>query len=393
MRDMATEAPIAVEPLVEQAISASGSDDFGGEDWREGLDRLVPALAAEARLNEIGAGLIANDVVTYLSARLCITEYRHVHPEVAERDVVPPVVVIGQARTGTTILHDLLAQDPATRVPLSWEVDRPCPPPEPETYQDDPRIEEIESVQSMVDLLIPGFRAMHPVGPRLAQECVRITGPSFRSMIFPTVYRVPSYARWLLDDADMAPAYRWHRTFLQHLQSRFARERWVLKSPGHIWSLEALMAEYPNAVLVQTHRDPLKIIASVSSLMALLRRLGCDDPTQTECAAEWADYILEGLDRSVDAREKGIVPAERVVDVQFRDFMSDQTGAIRSIYDRFGWELTPEVEERMLAFLDENPADKHGAHRYTFEDTGLDAGEVRERARRYVEYFDVAVEG
>jgi hypothetical protein len=383
---------LTAEALIEQALAAGASDDFGDDDWREGLERLLPALEAEARLNEIGRGLIAGDVVGYLSTRSCITQYLRAHPAVADVDVVPPVVVIGQARTGTTILHDLLAQDPASRVPLSWEVDRPCPPPQSATYETDPRIEEVESVQSMVDLLIPGFRAMHPIGARLAQECVRITGPAFRSMIFPTVYRVPSYAHWLLYEADMAPAYRWHRTYLQHLQAEHRGQRWVLKSPGHIWSLDALMSAYPNALLVQTHRDPLKIIASVSSLMALLRRLACDDPTMAECASEWADYILLGLDRSVDAREKGTVPADRVVDVHFGEFMSDQIGAIRSIYERFGWELERDVERRMRAFLDDHPQDKHGSHRYTFEDTGLDADEIRERARRYTEHFDVASE-
>jgi len=109
------------------------------------------------------------------------------------------------------------------------------------------------------------------------QECVRITGNDFRSMIFPTQYRVPSYARWLLHDADMAPAYRWHRRFLQVLQSRHRAERWVLKSPGHLWCLGALLAGYPNALLVQTHRDPLKVVASTASLLATLRKLASDE--------------------------------------------------------------------------------------------------------------------
>ncbi|HTC23514.1 MAG TPA: sulfotransferase, partial [Gemmatimonadales bacterium] len=288
-----------------------------------------------------------------------------------------------------TILHDLLAQDPAHRVPLTWEVDRPFPPPETATYETDPRIAEVQAQLDMSELLIPGFKAMHPLGARIAQECVRITAADFRSMIFPTQYRVPSYARWLLHEADMAPAYRWHRRFLQALQSRHRAARWVLKSPGHVWCLGGLLAEYPNALLVQTHRDPLRIIASLTSLRATLRRLASDDPSTASDAAEFADYLIDGLDRSVTAREDGTVPTDRIVDVQFTAFMADPFATIRTIYERLGLEPTGEVERRMRDFLAVNPQDKHGRHHYTFADTGLDEGEWRERARRYQQYFDV----
>lgn len=378
--------------LAEQAQEATGLDDFGSDDWREGLDRLLPAFRDEARLNDLGRTIVPGELVEYLSMRLRLTDWRNKYPQIADVDVTPPIVVMGQARTGTTILHDLLAQDRDSRVPLSWEVDNPIPPPETATYDTDPRIDEMEQTTSMVDLVIPNFRAMHPIGPRLAQECVRITGSAFRSMIFPTMYRMPSYAQWLLHSADMAPAYKWHRRYLEHLQSRHPATRWVLKSPGHIWCLDALLAEYPNALLVQTHRDPLKIIASVSSLIALLRQLACDDPTMPEAASEFADYILLGLDRSVDARENGTVPPDRIVDVHFSAFMADPFGAIRTVYERLGQEFTPGAEERMRTFLANNPSDKHGAHQYTFADTGLDEGELRARAKRYQDYFDVASE-
>jgi hypothetical protein len=289
-------------------------------------------------------------------------------------------------------VYDLLAQDPATRVPLTWEVDRPIPPPRAETYLTDPRIDEVEATTSMIDLVIPGFRAMHPLGARLAQECVRITALDFRSMIFPTQYRVPAYARWLLDEADMAPAYNWHRLFLQHLQSEYPTERWVVKSPGHIWSLDALMTAYPDAILVQTHRDPLRIIASVSSLIATLRSLSSDEVSIVDAAAEFSEYILDGVDRSVAARKNGIVPVDRVVDVQFREFMADPFATIGAIYDRLGLELTDEAETRMRTFLATNPQDKHGTHQYTFADTELREDEIRERAASYMAYFDVPSE-
>ena len=185
-----------------------------------------------------------------------------------------PIFIVGQPRTGTTILYDLLAQDPALRAPLTWEVDRPVPPPETATYASDPRIAEVQATLDLVETVMPGFTSFHPMGALLGQECVRITGADFRSMIFPTQYRVPTYDRWLLHDADLAPAYRWHRRFLQHLQSRHPADQWLLKSPAHLWHLDALAAEYPDAVIVQTHRDPLKVIASGCALTAHLRRHG-----------------------------------------------------------------------------------------------------------------------
>jgi hypothetical protein len=381
-----------IDHLVETACNAAGLSDFGGDTWRDGLEHLVDSFVNEAALNDLGATLVPDEITRYLTTRLCVVEERRTRPEIAEADVVPPIVIVGQGRTGTTILHDLLAQDPATRVPLTWEVDRPCPPPEQEHYDSDPRIEEVESTTSMIDLVIPDFRAMHPLGARLAQECVRITALEYRSMIFPTQYRVPSYARWLLHEADMAPAYEWHRRFLQHLQSRYPTDRWIVKSPGHIWCLDALLAEYPNAFLVQTHRDPVRIIASLGSLVSKLRSLASDDTSIPGAAAEFADYIIDGLDRSVTAREDGTVRADRVVDVQFDEFMANPFATIRRIYEMLGYELSETTEARMRSFLAEHPRDKYGRHHYTFAATELDEGELRERLRRYQDYFGVASE-
>jgi hypothetical protein len=380
-----------VDRLVETAAAVAG-DDFGEPTWREGLEVLVDSLVREGQLNELGEQIVAGELAGYLATRAGLVAHRHAHPEIAEADVVPPIVIVGQARTGTTILYDLLAQDPSTRVPLTWEVDRPLPPPETATYDTDPRIAEVDELQAGVELLIPGFRSMHPLGARLAQECVRMTAADFRSLIFPTQYRVPSYARWLIDEADLAPAYRWHRLYLQHLQSRHPASRWLLKSPAHIWHLRALLDEYPDALLVQTHRDPLRVIASVSSLQTLLRKLASDTPDLVDIAAEWSDYLLEGLDRSVTAREDGTVAPDRVVDVQFSEFIADPFAAVERIYDQFGMELSDEALARMRAFYATSPHEGPGGHSYRFADTGLDVGALRERARRYQEHFDVPSE-
>jgi hypothetical protein len=381
----------ALDPdrLLDEACAEADLGDFAGDELRLGLERLTESLRAEARLHDLGVEVAASELRAYLVDRLRVVAYRREHPDLAAIPVESPVVIVGQGRTGTTILFDILAQDPNLRAPLTWQVDAPLPPPTPETADEDPRIAAVDEQLAMVDLVLPEFRSMHPMGARLAQECVRITAADFRSMIFPTQYRVPSYTRWLLDEADMTSAYRWHRAFLQHLAAQWPTPRWLLKSPGHIWSLDALMAEYPGALLVQTHRDPIRIIASLGSLTATLRRLGTDETSIAECAAEFADYIVDGIDRSVDARADGVVPADQVVDVQFADFMAEPFAAIATIYDRFGLELTADSEARMRSFLADHGQDEGGGHRYTFADTGLDEGALRERTRRYQEHFGV----
>ena len=381
------------DALVGTAVAATGHDDFGEDGWQEGLGRLLDDLDGPARLNDLGRTIVEAELVAYLSRRLDILAWRADHPEVAAGEVVRPVVIVGQPRTGTTILYDLLAQDPANRAPLTWEVDAPVPPPETATYTTDPRIAEADAVAAMPDLLIPGFTDFHPLGATLAQECVRITGADFRSMIFPTQYDVPAYDRWLLHEADMAPAYRWHRVFLQHLQSRHGGERWLLKSPCHLWTLGELLAEYPDALVVQTHRDPVRVVSSVSALAALLRSMASDHHDVAVAAAQYADDIAVGLDRSVAARVDGTLPPDQVVDVQFAEFLADPFTTIGTVYDALGLELTAGAEAAMREFLAAHPGDGGGAgSRYTFADTGLDAEELRERCRPYQEFFGVPSE-
>ncbi len=235
----------------------------------------------------------------------------------------------------------------------------------------------------MADSLIPGFTSFHPMGATLAQECVRITAGDFRSMIFPIQFRLRTYNRWLLHDADLGPVYRWHRLFLQHLQSRHPAQQWLLKSPAHLWHLDELAGEYPDALVVQTHRDPLKVIASTSALATHLRRMASDEPDIVEIAADYADDIFLGLDRGIDARDRGVIPPERIVDVQFAAFVADPIATVRDIYLALGRELDDLTEQRMRRFLDKNPGDGGGGGtRYRFADTGLDSDALRRTCGR-----------
>jgi len=380
-----------IEELCEAAAAQTALTDFGSPTFRDGLERLLDGLRNEARLNEIGQMIAPAGLGSYLVNRLQVVDWHNRYPEIAKGDIVAPIILIGMGRTGTTILHDLLGQDPHNRIPRTWEADQPCPPPETATYDDDPRISTVQEGIDMAHAVRPELRAMHPMGARLGQECIRFTGCEFASLIFGSQYRLPSYLHWVTDAADMGPTYRWHRSFLQLLQWRNPG-RWMLKSGAHLWALPALMAEYPDAVLVQTHRDPIRIVASLSSLFASIRSTSSDEAALTDVAAEWAPPIADALERSVDARLDGTIPVGRVLDIPFARYMRDPVGVVRSIYDHVDRELRPEVEERIRVFLAENPRDKYGLHHYSFDETGLDRGELRDRTRRYREYFDVEQE-
>ena len=383
---------IDIDAIAAQVQDATGLSDFGESTWREGAERLGEALTSEANLTELGAAIAGGDYAAYLTSRLRLTEAHRLDPTLAVADVVPPIVILGQPRTGTTILFDLLAQDPEHRVPLTWEVDEPFPAPETATYETDERIAASQARSDASELLIPGFLSMHAMGARLGQECVRITGGDFRSMIFPTQWRVPSYHDWLHHEADLSSTYRYHRRFLQHLQSRHAKPRWLLKSPAHLWSLAELMAEYPGALVVQTHRDPVRIISSLGSLVTLLRSMSADEAPISEAAQEFADVIIDGLDRGLAARRDGTIRPDRIVDVHFADFRSDPMATVGVIYDRLGIPLSAQAESRMRTFLAANPREKHGDHRYRFADTGLDVDEIRARSKGYCDHFDVPEE-
>jgi hypothetical protein len=384
----------APERLIATACEEAGSDDFGDasgyEGWRLGLRRLTDGLINEARLSAIGVEIAYLDIMRALKNRLDVIAWRGQHPEIAREPIASPIVIVGQPRTGTTILYDLLTQDPDLRAPLTWEVDAPCPVPQPQTYHSDPRIAQTQASIELSEQIIPGFLAFHPMGALVGQECVRITASEFTSMIFSVQYRLPSYYRWLLYEADHAGAYRFHRIFLQHLQSGVPGQ-WLLKSPAHLWQLDALLAEYPDALIVQTHRDPLNVLSSIAALTHHLRRMGSDESNIAECAAQSYEEIVVGLDREMALRDSGAVPAGRVIDVLFTDFMNHPWTTIKDIYRKLGRELRPDTAQRMRDFLTAHPGDGGGA-RYTWSDTGLDAAEVRERVSAYQDRYGVPTE-
>ncbi|MBI1818548.1 MAG: sulfotransferase [Deltaproteobacteria bacterium] len=368
--------------LLDQAARNTGLSDFGDERFREPLRILLDAFEHEAALTMLGRVIARSDAVRTLENRLRMIDTHKRHPEIGERPIERPLFILGLPRTGTTILHELLAQDPATRVPMTWEVMHPWPPPERATYETDLRIAQVEKHFSGVDKLIPGFKSMHPMGAQLPQECAALTQHDFATMIYHTTHNVPSYQRWL-EQTDMRPVYTSHRRQLQYLQWRCPAERWVLKSPAHLWALDALLAIYPDARIVQTHRDPLKVIASLASLVKLLRGMSSDRIDPVAIGADWTARLATGLQKTMTVRDSGALPDDRVFDMQFAEFIADEIAMVRRIYQHFDLPFTEAAETRMRRFLVANPKDKHGAHRYTIADAGLDPTAERQRYAAY----------
>lgn len=380
-----------VDSLLAKAQANTGLRDFGGDEFREPLALLVEALEDEARLTTLGRMIARGDLLRVLENRLGLVDLFRRHPEIAEQPVERPIFVVGPPRSGTTIFHDLLAQDPDNRVPLSWEAAYPLPPPETATLRSDPRIARVQADLDRVDAMIPEFKAMHPMGAERAQECVAITAHDLASMIYQTQFDVPSYDRWVVDH-DMRSALAWHRRFLQVLQWKAPGKHWALKSPQHLWHIQHVHREYPDALFVQTHRDPVRVLVSISSLVATLRGLATDRVSLNAVARYYAWALARGYDNTVAYRRSGALPESQVVDLYFHDFLADQVGTVRRAYTHFGLELSDTAASAMQAFLDANPADKHGRHLYRFDDIGMDEDEVRSLFKSYQDHFEIPEE-
>ena len=385
-------ARLDAEGLLAAASRSTRLSDWGDDHFRTGLDVLLRSLELEARLSPLGRFIVRQDLIRRLETRLRLLDWHLRHPEIGQAAVARPIVIVGMGRTGTTILHELLMLDPQLRVPLTWETEHPCPPPERESYDSDPRIEATQKQLDRADSLMPDFKKMHRMGARIPQECVRMTATELASFIFVATYRVPAYTEWLMHEAEMAPVYAAHRRWLQLLQWRKPAERWAVKSPGHLWALPDLLREYPDACLVQTHRDPLKVLSSLTSLEVVLRSMTSAEVDRHEIALEWSRWNAVGFERSVELRETGRIPPSQVIDVQFSEFIGDPVAAAERIYDKFEIELRPEVAARMREYIASNPSDRDGRHRHRFQDTGLDLADEREKVKRYQEYFDVPSE-
>ena len=385
--------PIALDEasLMRAASKATGLSDFGSESFRPGFQKLLESLEKDGRLTLFGRFFAKRQMLELLQHRLTLTEHRKRHPELAEERIVRPLFVLGLPRTGTTQLIGLLAQDPSNRKALSWEVDDPCPPAESESYDRDPRIAYTRKRFDQLKQLAPSFQAIHPIGELMAQECIVLTAPEFMSVRFEMCFDVGSYQDWL-HDQDMHATYEFHKQFLQHMQSRHHGARWVLKSPGHLGPIDALFDVYPDACVVQTHRDPTRVIPSVASLEYAMRQIASDDVDPVRLGRQQLRNWSTLLEQGMQARARHPEREAQILDLHLHEIAADPLACVRKIYRHFDISLSAEAEESMQRFLLEHPNGEFGRHRYSLEAFGLDADMVNLAFKGYRERFGVRPE-
>lgn len=385
-----------VDAVVGEAIErAGGADDLGDGPFLEPLALFLESLEGEARLNEVGRLIAKERALLHTVNRLGYVADRNRFPAMTEERIVAPVFIIGFPRTGTTILHDILAQDPDSRAPLTWETMFPSPPPEAATFDTDPRIALCASILPNPETETERdrqFRAMHPMGATLSQECVTMMGEAMCTPLFHNQFRVPTYEDWVDHEADWSHVYDFHYRQLQHLQWRNRRDRWVLKTGAHMWGLEHLLRTYPDARIVFTHRDPVKSVTSYASLTTLVRSMGSDEVDRFELAQDWAGRLQRVVNHVITVREAVPYPDAMFYDMYFSDFVADQFAVVSDIYAAFGLPMTEEGASRMKAFIADNPKGKHGLHTYTPEEYGLDPVTLRRDFRTYIEHYGLAPE-
>ncbi len=379
---------IDVDGLLEDVAAQVGLDDYGDPTFRDGLEPLWDSGMREADLSEIGLLAFEGQIRVNLANRLRVLEWHRTHPDLEATKVEAPLVLVGMPRSGTTALSHLLAADPDNRSLLAWEANESIPPPTTATYQTDPRFESARNTPSAVDLINPDFKAIHHDEPDDAMECTVLHAQHFQSLIYSTVFNLPSYDEWLLD-STWEGATHYHRQVLQVLQSE-CPGRWQLKSPQYGLLLDELFETYPDAHLIVTHRDPVKIAASTFSLLRCLTGTFTDVDHTEYIVSHWPTTLSTLLDRAMDARDR--IGDDSFFDVAYADIVRDPVAVVGTIYERFGIEWNADKEEYFRTFHAANPQHKYGTHTYSLAEVGVERGPLDERFARYTERYDVPKE-
>jgi hypothetical protein len=382
------EAMVQLDPdeLLARARAATGLDDFGDAGWEEPYRRLLVALDTEARFNVVGRLLSRHDVLRHLCTRLLLVDAVRRDPAIAEEQVLAPVFITGPARSGTSILQELLAEDPALRAPLAYEMAQPLP--RPGTTIED-RIALAEPEFDLWSDVQPEFAAVHELSARLPEECLWLMAPEFDLGFWATCADIPSFQAWRAG-LDATATYRYHRSFLQALQHGHEARPWVLKSPVHLSRLPAIFAVYPDARVIRTHRDPVRVIPSSVSTVALGRWLRSDhvDPREVAVTVGFGMQML----MLIAVEQQASLPAGQVAELQYIDLVRDPVGAITTAYEGLGLPVSPELPDRITGYLANRPQAKFGVHHYDLEAYGLDADQIRRDFAEYVDTFGVIPE-
>jgi len=392
MADMGASVSLDGPSLLAQATAETGLDDFGADDVTARLEVLCRALREEAGLN--GAGVLTQSVLLtgLLKNRLLIQDLLARHPEIRDEVIAAPIVICGLPRTGTTHLHNLLSADDRLRSLPYWEslepvlADAELPGP----GAPDPRRARTEAGLDFLNAALPEFRRMHEMTVDHAHEEIQLLAIDMSSMLFETVAPIPSWRDDYLA-RDQRPSYAYLRTVLQVLQWSRGGTRWVLKSPQHLEQFPALLATFPDATFVVTHRDPVPVTVSMVTMLAYTARLAHDRVDTIGIAAYWVDRLERMLRSCVDHRD--LLPEARTIDVHFDEFMADDLAMVRRIHAVAGLPDSRAAEASMRAFTKAHPRGRFGGIEYDLAPFGLDRDVLSETFAFYSEQFGVRAEG
>ena len=377
---------LGLEPLLADARTAAGGlDDFGDASFREGLGVLLETYE-RADLKPGGRKRTRGRLVQLLSNRLLIADALKKHPEVLEREISRPVYLTGLPRTGTSALFNLLGKDPAARPLLTWE--GMFPPPLARSLapgEEDPRLVGLRAYYVRQREKDKDFDKIHYVDAETPEECVLLLAHTFKDVQIGIEPLMSPYREWF-EAQDLSPSYRYYRNLLKLLDWQRPGERWLLKSPAHLWALDALVELFPDCCIIQTHRDPCEILASYCSMMAALMSTR-ETFDKHELGHSVLEHLAHLLERGLAVRNRAD-PA-RFIDVDYRDFISDPMATAERIYSHFALPLSGTTADALRSHTAANPQSKHGRHDYSLEEYGLTPSVVRDRFAGYLARFEL----
>ena len=375
--------------LLEDATKATGFDDFGDPAFREPFERTCRALAEEAGLNAAGRAAQRGRLVELLATRARVEAWFRRHPEISDERIEDPLVIVGLPRTGTTMLHRVIAADPSFDCALWYETRFPAPEADWDFTSPDPRIARGKQEVAETLAAVPDLGSVHPWDACQPDEEIMLMEPSFLTVMAEAYADIPAFGAWRREQ-DQRPSYVVLKRSLQLLQWQHrkmgrARERWVLKAPIHMRTMELLFETFPGVTVVQTHREPLQSIPSICSMNHYLWQLGADAPDAVSAGTQWTRIFLDSLNACMAFRDAG--HDERFLDVQFLDTVKDPIGVVGRIYDFLGKPLTALAEDQMRRWSADNAREKRPPHAYTLDKFGLSEAGIERDFGTYRERF------
>jgi len=381
--------PDAVD-LLDHARRQTGLQDFGDPPVGPALSVLMKSLAEEANLHRLGRFLARVHLRDLLETRLHLVDAWNRIDGLPEQPLRRPIFVTGVPRSGSTFLHELLSQDPANRAPRVWEVMYPLRNAQGVSGSASMQVWRAEISLWWFRRLAPLADAVYPMRARTPHECVAIHSYTLLSQEFVSSFNVPTYETFL-DAADLSSTYAWQKNFLQYLQAGGPAPRWVLKSPDHVRSLEALWQVFPDAYIIQTHRHPLEALVSSSHLTEVLRGVFSRPQNRREIGRREAEVMADNMNRIMRFRDAHPELADRFIDVHYQELIADPVATLRRVYRKVGMTLTDETAQHMQQLATHRGRySSHRNGRPTLAELGLDAQTEIERFAEYCSHFGIA---